>query len=504
MEENILEIRDLTKAFEGITAVDHVSFSVRRGEVHALMGQNGAGKSTVIKILSGIYKADSGEVIYDGKNSSFSNALGAQNAGISTVYQELNMIPALSVAENIFLGRYPFDAWGIDWKAMNTAAQSLVSDLEVGIDVRKPLDEFGAAKKQIIYILRAISLKSKLIVMDEPTSSLDANEVELLFGIMDKLKNAGVAVIFITHRLDEVYRRCDRVTILKDGRSEGTYAINELTQYELLEKMVGRKSLALEHNRTRRDARGDDRILEVKNISRVPYVRNVSFELHRGEVLGLAGLLGSGRTETARIIFGCDTPDSGEIVVKGTRLDLRSPADAVSRGMAFCTENRREEGIFPNMSVQNNIAACALSKLTTLGFINDRRRKEVSSDYIRKLAIKTASASQLVKKLSGGNQQKVILSRWLAMNPELIILDEPTRGIDVGGKREIEILIGEFSRRGIGVLFISSELSELVRNCDRIIVLRDGRAVGELLGDDISEKSIMRTIANNRQLSGQN
>jgi galactofuranose transport system ATP-binding protein len=504
MEENILEIRNLQKAFEGVTAVDHVSFSVRRGEVHALMGENGAGKSTIIKIISGIYKADSGEVIYDGKKCSFSNALGAQHAGISTVYQELNMIPALSVSENIFLGRYPYDAWGIDWKAMHAAAQSLVSDLEVGIDVRKPLAEFGAAKKQIIYILRAISLKSKLIVMDEPTSSLDTNEVEMLFGIIDKLKSAGIAVIFITHRLDEVYRRCDRVTILKDGCSEGTYDVSELSQYALLEKMVGRNSLALEYKRTRRDAKGDDSVLEVKNISRVPYVRNVSFELHRGEVLGLAGLLGSGRTEIARIIFGCDIPDSGEIMVKGKRLELHSPTDAVSQGMAFCTENRREEGIFPNMSVQSNIVACALSNLTTLGFIDDRRRREVSRDYIRKLAIKTSSASQLVKKLSGGNQQKVILSRWLAMNPELIILDEPTRGIDVGGKREIEILIGEFSRRGIGVLFISSELSELVRNCDRIIVLRDGRAVGELLGDDIDEKSIMWTIANNRQLNGQN
>jgi galactofuranose transport system ATP-binding protein len=503
-EENILEIRNLKKAFEGVMAVDHVSFSVRRGEVHALMGENGAGKSTVIKIISGIHKADSGEVIYDGKKCSFSNALGAQHAGISTVYQELNMIPALSVSENIFLGRYPFDAWGIDWKAMHAAAQSLVSDLDVGIDVRKPLAEFGTAKKQIIYILRAISLKSKLIVMDEPTSSLDTNEVEMLFGIIEKLKSAGIAVIFITHRLDEVYRRCDRVTILKDGRSEGTYPISELSQYVLLEKMVGRNSLALEYKRTRRNAKGDDRVLEVKNISRVPYVRNVSFELHRGEVLGLAGLLGSGRTEIARIIFGCDIPDSGEIRVKGKRLHLRSPTDAVSRGMAFCTENRREEGLFPNMSVQSNIVACALSKLTTLGFIDDRRRREVSRDYIRKLAIKTSSASQLVKKLSGGNQQKVILSRWLAMNPELIILDEPTRGIDVGGKREIEILISEFSRRGIGVLFISSELSELVRNCDRVIVLRDGRAVGELLGDDIEEKNIMWTIANNRQLNGQN
>lgn len=504
MNENILEIRDLTKAFEGVVAVDHVSFSVRRGEVHGLMGENGAGKSTVIKMISGLYKADSGDIIYDGKKRSFSNALGAQHAGISTVFQELNMIPALSVSENIFLGRYPFNAWGIDWKTMHGAAQKLVSDLGVSIDVTKPLEEFGAAKKQIIYILRAISLKSKLIVMDEPTSSLDPNEVELLFSIIEKLKNAGIAIIFISHRLDEIYRRCDRITILKDGRYEGSYEIGELSQYQLLEKMVGRKSLELEHVRTRRDATGKDRVIEVKNATRAPYVHNISFAVHQGEILGLAGLLGSGRTEVARIIFGCDTPDSGEILVKGKRANLRSPADAVSLKMAFCTENRREEGIFPDMSVQNNIIACSLSHLTTLGFVDDRKRREVSGDYIRKLAIKTPSAGQLVKKLSGGNQQKVILSRWLAMNPDLIILDEPTRGIDVGGKREIENLIGEFADRGISVLLISSELSELVRNCDRIIVLRDGRAVGELSGDAISEQSIIWTIANNTQSNGHN
>ncbi len=501
-DDNILEVRELTKSFAGVTAVDHVSFAVRRGEVHALMGENGAGKSTVIKMISGLHKADSGAIVYDGKERSFSNALSAQHAGISTVFQELNMIPALSVSENIYLGRYPFNAWGIDWKAMHAAAQKLVSDLGVSIDVTKPLEEFGAAKKQIIYVLRAISLKSKLIVMDEPTSSLDANEVELLFSIMDKLKSTSVAIIFISHRLDEIYRRCDRITILKDGRHEGTYDVGELSQYQLLEKMVGRKGLALEHDRTRHDATGEERVLEVKGITRAPYVNNVSFAVHKGEVLGLAGLLGSGRTETARLIFGCDMLDSGEVLVKGKRAHLRSPADAVSLGMAFCTENRREEGIFPDMSVESNIVACSLSSLTTLGFIDERRRRAVASDYIRRLAIKTASPRQLIKTLSGGNQQKAILSRWLAMNPDLIILDEPTRGIDVGGKREIENLIGEFADRGISVLLISSELSELVRNCDRVIVLRDGSVAGELTGDAISEKGIIRTIANATHPSG--
>jgi monosaccharide-transporting ATPase len=503
MEDNILEIRNLTKRFEGVTAVDDVSFSVQRGEIHALMGENGAGKSTIIKIITGIYRADSGQIIYDGKECSFHTALSAQHAGISTVYQELNMIPNLTVSENIFLGRYPYNKTGIDWKAMNDAAQKLVEDLGVNIDVRKPLSVYGTAKKQIIYILRAINLKSKLIVFDEPTSSLDSNEVDLLFGIIDRLKMDNIAVIFITHRLDEVYRKCDRISILKDGKYEGTYLVKELSQYDLLTKMVGKKNLDFENKiqRVRRDLRAEECVLEVKNITRIPYVRNVSFRMFKGEVLGLAGLLGSGRTETARIIFGCDVPDSGEVLIGGQDVNIKSPKDAVSEKIALCTENRREEGLFPNMSVQDNIVVCSLPQVIDAGIINEKKLKKLSNEYISKLFIKTPSDQQLIKNLSGGNQQKVILSRWLAMDPKIMILDEPTRGIDVGGKIEIENLIGGFSKRGISILFISSELGELVRNCDRIIVLRDGRVLGELCGNDISEKNIMWMIAQNKVFS---
>ena len=503
MEDNILEIRNLTKRFEGVTAVDDVSFSVQRGEIHALMGENGAGKSTIIKIITGIYRADSGQIIYDGKECSFHTALSAQHAGISTVYQELNMIPNLSVSENIFLGRYPFNKTGIDWKAMNDAAQKLVEDLGVNIDVRKPLSVYGTAKKQIIYILRAINLKSKLIVFDEPTSSLDSNEVDLLFGIIDRLKKDNIAVIFITHRLDEVYRKCDRISILKDGKYEGTYLVKELSQYDLLTKMVGKKNLDFEHKiqRVRRDLRNEECVLEVKNITRIPYVRNVSFRMFKGEVLGLAGLLGSGRTETARIIFGCDIPDSGEVLIGGQDVNIKSPKDAVSEKIALCTENRREEGLFPDMSVQDNIVVCSLPQVIDTGLINEKKLKKISNEYISKLFIKTPSDQQLIKNLSGGNQQKVILSRWLAMDPKIMILDEPTRGIDVGGKIEIENLIGGFSKRGISILLISSELGELVRNCDRIIVLRDGRVLGELCGNEITEKNIMWMIAQNKVFS---
>jgi monosaccharide-transporting ATPase len=501
MEDIILDIRNLSKHFAGVKALDNVSFSVRRGEVHALMGENGAGKSTLIKIITGIHKADSGDIIFDGKKCVFPTALSAQHAGISTIYQELNMIPYLTVSENIFLGRYPMKSGGIDWKTMNVNAQKLVDDLGVDIDVKKQFNSYGTAKQQIISIIRAISLKAKLIVMDEPTSSLDTNEVNILFGIIEKLKSDGVSIIFITHRLDEVYRKCDRISVLKDGQYVGTYNVSELTQYDLLTKMIGQKNLSMEQARAVRDLAQKEDVLEVNHITRVPYVNDVSFKIKKGEVVGLAGLLGSGRTEIARIIFGCDIPDSGEIKMHGRAVRLRTPADALSSGMAFCTENRREEGLFPDVSVQNNMAVCSLPRLTRAGFIRLKERKKLAEDYVKRLAIKTPSIEQLIKNLSGGNQQKVILARWLATDPKLIILDEPTRGIDVGAKVEIERLICEFADKGISVLFISSEMSELVRNCDRIIVLRDGVVVGELTKDDISEENIMWMIAHKKSIS---
>ena len=316
---------------------------------------------------------------------------------------------------------------------------------------------------------------------------------------MDKMKAKGVSMIFISHRLDEVYKKCDRITVLKDGHYMGTWKTEELSEYELLKTMLGKKEVKLERTLPIRDFSDKEDVLEVKNLIRVPYVNDVSFHIKKGEILGLAGLLGAGRTETARIIFGCDHPDSGEIYVEGKQVKIKSPEDAIKAGLAFCTENRREEGIFPDVTVQNNLTICSLDNLTKGGFINSKKRKQLSDDYIQKLLIKTPSGEQLIKNLSGGNQQKVILSRWMAIHPKLIILDEPTRGIDVGAKAEIEKLIHDFSANGISVLFISSEMAELVRNCDRILVLRDGKAMGELSGGDISEKSIMETIATGKE-----
>jgi ABC-type sugar transport system ATPase subunit len=495
MNGNILEIKNVTKRFAGVTALDNVSMSVTRGEVHGLMGENGAGKSTLIKILAGIYRADSGDIYFDGGKIAFKDVSSAHHAGVNAIYQELNMVSGLTVSENIFISRYPMIRSGIDWKTMHSEAQKLIDNIGVDIDVHRPLGNYGTAKQQIVAILRAVSMESKLIIMDEPTSSLDTHEVHILFDIIDKLKNAGISIIFITHRLDEVYKKCDRITVLKDGKCVGTYNVSELSQYELLTKMIGQKNLVMEHIATERHAEKDDVLLEVKNLSRLPYVNGVNFSIKRGEIVGFAGLLGSGRTEIARLLFGCDFPGSGEIIFEGKPLSLGSPYDAVVKGMAFCTENRREEGLFPNVTVQNNLAACALPKLVSGGFINLRERKRLAEKYIKTLAIKTPSDDQLIKNLSGGNQQKVILARWLATKPKFIILDEPTRGIDVGAKFEIEKLIREFSRQNISVLFISSEIVELVRNCDRIVVLRDGMIVGDLTGKDISTDRIMQMIA---------
>jgi ABC-type sugar transport system ATPase subunit len=495
MNSSILEIKNLTKRFAGVTALDNVSLSVAQGEVHALMGENGAGKSTLIKILTGVYRADSGDIFFDGKKISFKDVSSAHHAGINAIYQELNMVSGLTVSENIFIGRYPLTRSGIDWKTMHLSAQKLIDNIGIDIDVHQPLGNYGTAKQQIVAILRAVSMESKLIIMDEPTSSLDTHEVHILFDIIDKLKQAGISIIFITHRLDEVYKKCDRITVLKDGKCVGTYNLSELSQYELLTKMIGQKTLVMEHIATERQTKKDLVLLEVNNLSRPPYVNKVNFDIKQGEIVGFAGLLGSGRTEIARLLFGCDLPDSGEIIFEGERLSLNSPHDAAVKGIAFCTENRREEGLFPNVTVQNNLAACALPRLSAGGFINLRGRKQLAQDYIKTLDIKTPSDDQLIKHLSGGNQQKVILARWLATKPKFIILDEPTRGIDVGAKFEIEKLIRDFSRQNISVLFISSEIAELVRNCDRIIVLRDGMVVGELAGKDISADQIMQMIA---------
>lgn len=495
-EEYILEMHGIVKEFPGVRALKGVDFNLKPGEVHTIMGENGAGKSTLIKILTGVYEKDGGNIVFNGREVHFHNTFDAQKTGISTVYQELNMIPYLSVGENIYLGRYPRTKAGIDWKSLHKNAQKLLDDLGLDIESRLPLNQYGTASQQMVSIVRAVSLNCQVVVLDEPTSSLDSKEVRMLFNIIKQLKEKKLGIVFISHRLNEVYEISDRITILKDGAYEGTYFPEQLTEFQLIEKMVGRDVREIKGNNRVYDGNGEPFIVMLKDIVRHPKLSGVSIDVKKGEIVGLTGLLDSGRTETAKVLFGYDIPDSGEIVIDEKRVVLKAPKDGLKNGLAFVTENRREEGVIPNMTVRENISISSLPQICRRGFINRKRQEALAEEYIRRFKIKTPSMEQQLKNLSGGNQQKVLLARWIATKPKLIILDEPTRGIDVGAKKEVEDLIKEIADTGISVLLISSELSELVRGCDRIFVLRDGTVRGMLNRDEISEENIMKWIAN--------
>lgn len=498
--EILLEMKNISKTFPGVRALKDVSFNVRRGEVMGLMGENGAGKSTLIKILTGYYHRDanSGEEIFDGKSINPKSTLEAQRLGISPIFQELNLAPNLSIAENIYLGNTPKKNGLIDWKTMRENARQAMQDLGVDVDVNGLLNRQPTAIQQMVSVARALSINTKLLIMDEATSSLDNAEVAILFAAVRKLKERGISTIFITHKMDEIYQICDRVTILKDGEFVTCQPIEELPKLKLISLMLGRDATSLVNKRKAYDASKEkaEVLCEVKDIRTGTHRLNgVNLKIHKGEVLGLAGLLGSGRTETAKVIFGDDQMYVGEIFMRQQAVHFKNPAHAIKSGLAFCSEDRKGEGIFPNMSIQDNLTMPIMDRVSRFGMVNRHRQAEVTRDYIQKIAIKTPSAQTKIKDLSGGNQQKVILSRWLATKPDLIILDEPTRGIDVGAKGEIEDLIHEISEQGISVLYISSELDELVRGCDRVAVLREGRVVGELVGEEISSDNIMKTIA---------
>lgn len=493
----LVEIKDVSKHFPGVKALDHVSLSIRRGEVHALSGENGAGKSTLIKILTGVYTYDEGSIIFDGSPVAFKSTNESQKAGIGSVYQELNMIPYLSVAENIYIGDYPMGKTGIEWKELYENAQNQLDSLNIDVDAKKQLNELSTAQQQMVSIVRAVSRDCKLIILDEPTSSLDTKEVKTLFSLVRQLKEKGVAFIFITHRMEEIYQICDRITVLKDGHFIGTYQAEDLNQYQLVTLMVGREITQQRKQTYFSPEKDQNYVVEVRNLAKKPKVKDVSFGISRGEIVGLAGLLGSGRTEVAEMLFGSEMPDAGEILYEGILQKNISPTKAVRAGLAFCTENRRLDGIVPNMSVKNNIVLACMKQISRLGFVISRKRLALVNRYIEELRIKTPTPEQRIRNLSGGNQQKALLARWMATNPKLIILDEPTRGIDVGAKQEVERLVQQIASQGIGVLLISSEIPELVRNCDRVIVLRVGEQVGELAGAQISEEAIMQIIAQN-------
>jgi ABC-type sugar transport system ATPase subunit len=493
----LLEMKNISKSFTGVHALQNVDFNVQENEVHALMGENGAGKSTLIKILTGVYGKDSGEIILDGRTIAPQSPIEAQQQGISTIYQELNLVPYMSIAENIFIGRQPKKKNGlINWAAMENEAKALFLDkFNLNMDVHRPLEECSTAIYQLTAIARAISTKAKLVVMDEPTSSLDEHEVKILFRIIRELKANGISIIFISHRLDEIFEISDRITILRDGKMTGSMRTSETDKLDLVTRMIGKNASSILDYKKEYKEITSPVICETENIASGMKLRDLSLKIKKGEVVGLSGLLGSGRTEFARVLFGIDHRESGTICVNTKRVNYKNTRTAIEDGLAFCSEDRKAEGIFPDMSVKENLTIAILPRISKLGLLDDNRISKIVRKYIEILNIKTPSENQLVKYLSGGNQQKVLLARWLCMNPKLLILDEPTRGIDVGAKKEIEDIIRNLANEDIGVLMISSEVEELVRGCDRVAVLSEGRKAGEFLKNEITEKNLMNAMA---------
>lgn len=495
----ILEMKKICKTFPGVKALTDVDFNVRPGEVHAIMGENGAGKSTLIKVMTGVHPQDSGQILLDGKPFAPQVPLDAQKSGISTIYQEVDLLPYLTVAENIFIGRQPMK-WGrINWKELNHQAADLMQRLGIDVDVTAPLGSYPVAIRQMVSIARAVSFSSRIIVMDEPTSSLDEGEVARLFDIIRKLKAQGIGIVFITHFLDQVYAISDRITVLRNGQQVGVFDTESLPKLELVAHMLGKSPEDVEALFASGEARDYDAnketLMSIKGVSRKGAIQPFDLDIKKGEVLGLAGLLGSGRTEIARLLFGADKPSTGTINLAGKSYSRMTPKRAVNAKIGFSPEDRRTEGIVPDMSVRDNIALAIHKKISPFGFVSRKKQAQIAEKYVKALGIVCSSIEQPIKNLSGGNQQKVILARWLASEPNLLILDEPTRGIDVGAKSEIEALVESLSKKGVSILFISSELEEVVRRCDRIAVLRDRAKIAELSGEECSERNIMNLIA---------
>ncbi len=499
MSRSLLEIRGLSKGFPGVRALDGVDLTVRAGEVHALMGENGAGKSTLIKVLTGVYARDAGETRLDGNPVQPRSPREAEAGGISTVYQEVNLIPHLSVAENICLGRQPTTFGMIRWGAIHQRARQALARLDLELDVSRQLSSCSIAIQQMVALARALDVSAKLLILDEPTSSLDEREVAELFKVIRKLRDEGLGIVFVTHFLEQVYALTDRITVLRNGRLVGEFPTRELPRLQLVGHMIGKdvQEVAALEKKTPAAGHpaGGTPFLEVKRFGRKGSIEPVNLTIHAGEVVGLAGLLGSGRTELARLLFGVDRPDSGEMRINGQPVVVRSPQVAIGHRLAFTAEDRKVDGIIPNLSIRENIVLALQASRGAWRKLPRARQDELAADFIKALGIKTPGPEQLIKNLSGGNQQKVLLARWLATEPKLFILDEPTRGIDVGAKAEIEKLIEKLRKEGMAILFISSELEEVVRDSQRVMILRDRKKVGELAGAEINEHAIMQQIA---------
>lgn len=495
-ETALLCLKGIEKTFPGVRALDGVDFTLRKGEIHALLGENGAGKSTLIKVMTGVYSRSAGEIGLEGNSIHPNSTRDAQALGISTVYQEVNLLPNLSVAHNIFLDREP-KRWGIiDWKRVNRDAHALLKTYALDIDVTQPLSSYSVAVQQLIAIARGVDMSAKVLILDEPTASLDAGEVKKLFGIMTGLKEQGIGIVFVTHFLDQVYAISDRITVLRNGQLVGEFVTADLPQPELVSHMLGKE---LEHIEARSAAAESDEskeiLLELKGVGREGSLEPIDLKLAKGEVMGLSGLLGSGRTELCQLLFGIDRKQTGVLVFKGRERDFKGPFEAMDAGIGLAPEDRKEDGIIGPLSIRENIALALQVKRGWWRFISKREQEELALRYVKELKVATSSIEKPIEQLSGGNQQKVILARWLAAEPDLLVLDEPTRGIDIGAHAEIVRLIRKLCNQGLSLVVASSELEELVAFSDKIVVLRDRRKTAELRGDQISQQGIMNAIA---------
>jgi ribose transport system ATP-binding protein len=496
----VVAVTDVSKRFPGVLALDGVSFELFPGDIHALVGENGAGKSTLIKVITGVYQPDSGQLRLHGEPVSFSNPAAAQAAGISTIYQEVNLIPLQSVARNIYLGREPRNRFGlIDFRRMNADARALLAEYGIVVDVRRALRSLGLGTQQMVALARAVSIEARVVIMDEPTSSLEPREVETLFGVIRLLHQRGVAIVYVSHKMDELYRICQQVTVMRDGKVVHTGRLAELERLRLISLMLGRDMA--EVRRGGRTTFGESHasdappVLSVTGLTSKHALHDVSFDVRPGEVVGLGGLLGAGRSETAKAIAGAFDLDAGTVSVNGKPLRRHTTAAALRAGIVLLSEDRKIEGIIANLSVRENIALAALPQLSRYGLVSRAKQDKLVETFMTRLRIKASSPDQKVSELSGGNQQKVLLARWLCTSPKVLLLDEPTRGIDVGAKAEVQSLIEDLAAQGLAVVLISSELEELIEGSDRIVVLKEGAVLGLLEDTDVTEDRLMDMLA---------
>jgi ABC-type sugar transport system ATPase subunit len=489
----VLEVSNLSKSFPGVRALDKVSFSAYRGEVHCLAGENGAGKSTLMKVLAGMYRPDEGAIFFQGEKVNFRNPMDAIKKGVNLIHQELSLVPELSVAENIFLGRLPLKKGGIvDKKVLAEKTRKILDRLGCHFRDDELVGNLSIGCQQLVEIARALSHDPQVVIFDEPTASLTEAEVEILFRNIRALKKQGAAIIYITHKMDEIFEIADHISVLRDGKRTGTRRISETNQAEVINLMIGRD---LSDFFAKTEKQIGKEVLRVEGLSRDGLVKNVSFSVKTGEVLGLYGLIGAGRSETVEAIFGVVRPDSGKIFIDGKESRIESPKQAVELGMGFVPEDRKGQGLVLGMTCAENLSLVKLPQLRRFGLIQNKKERELFDEYAKKLSISTTGPGQKVVKLSGGNQQKIVISKWMAVSPKILILDEPTRGIDVGSKSEIHKLVGKMAKEGMAVIVISSEMPEIMGVCDRIITMAEGRITGEFTGDKITEKNLMHAIS---------